>query len=92
MERLLRLLGGNLALTIASVIVCVNVFYAVSLIVNAGANPGAPGFLKDAVDAPLAERYLWVRNFFLILGSAIGLIAAQVVWVLDHLDKSRPAH
>ena len=79
MERLLRLLGGNLALTIASVIVCMNVFYGVSLIVNTGAVPGV-------------ENYLWVRNFCLILGSAVGLVAAQVVWVLDYLGKSRSAH
>lgn len=93
MQRLLRPLGYNLALTFVSVIVCLNLFYLVSLIMNDSANPSAMRFLKQGggVDTPVLERYYWIRNFCLIVGSMVGLVGAQVVWILDHLGKSRSA-
>lgn len=91
MSKLLRPLCLNLILTLVSVFVCIILAYIFSYIVNANANPQAVRFLKHGgggVPTASLERYYWIRNFFMILGAAVGLVSAQVVWVLDALGKS----
>jgi len=78
-------------LTFVSVLVCIILAYIFSYTVNANANPSAVRFLKQSsggVPTASLERYYWIRNFFMILGAGIGLVAAQVIWVLDALGKS----
>ena len=88
------MLAGNVLLSVASVVVCMLVFYLMSLLVNHYAHHAAYHFvwgLRHPVKMESIERYYVIRNVFIILGAITGLAGAQSSWWWNQVARKDSA-
>jgi hypothetical protein len=89
----LKLLAENIMFSLFAVILCMGLFYAISVVFNSCDNPKAlefvwQGRVQFSIDTALLERYFHTRDMFLVIGAAVGLASSQVVW---YSQTHRPA-
>lgn len=87
MSRILGLLARNMLLSVVSVVVGMLIFYLFSLWFNAVAHVDGFDFVwkRQCTQIHNIERYYLVRDIFLIIGSAVGLVCSQVAFVLGNV-------
>lgn len=95
MQKQLRLLLENLALSAVAIFICTIAGFWVSFPINRVVNPEAAAFKASlgrssdirAIDTFKLEDYSRTQGSVLLLGAAAGMISAQVVFLLGHQQE-----